>query len=164
MQPGQWTDDTSMALCLAESLITTATFDPADQMSRYLRWYLSGHMSSTGRCFDIGNTVRYALHEFQRTGEPFFRAEQTLCRRATAQSCDWHLFHYDGRIRRWKRSRRSGESSRTTHGTRAAVDGCRYLAALIVGAVLGIEKSVLLSDRYSPVPDSWVQRTAGEGN
>ena len=56
-------------------------------------------MSSTGRCFDIGNTVRHALHEFQRTGEPFFPAEQTSCRQATARSCDWRLFHCDGRIR-----------------------------------------------------------------
>ena len=48
---GQWTDDTSMALCLAESLITTATFDPADQMSRYLRWYLRGHHEQHRKMF-----------------------------------------------------------------------------------------------------------------
>ncbi len=156
LSAGQWTDDTSMALCLAESLITTATFDPADQMSRYLRWYLSGHMSSTGRCFDIGNTVRCALHEFQRTGQPFSGRADVM------SAGNGSIMRLAPVPLRWAYSpveaiERSGESSRTTHGTRAAVDGCRYLAALIVGAVLGIEKSVLLSDRYSPVTDSWVQ-------
>lgn len=43
LKPGQWTDDTSMALCLAESLIECRGFEPADQMVRYLRWYREGH-------------------------------------------------------------------------------------------------------------------------
>ena len=55
LRPGQWTDDTSMALCLAESLIERRGFDPADQLGRYVRWYREGHLSSTERCFDIGN-------------------------------------------------------------------------------------------------------------
>lgn len=44
LEPGQWTDDTSMALCLAESLIARRGFDPIDQLERYLRWYRDGHM------------------------------------------------------------------------------------------------------------------------
>ena len=36
--PGQWTDDTSMALCLATSLIERCGFDPVDQMRRYCQW------------------------------------------------------------------------------------------------------------------------------
>jgi ADP-ribosyl-[dinitrogen reductase] hydrolase len=50
LDPGQWTDDTSMALCLAESLVECRGFDPADQMRRYVRWWRQGHLSSTGRC------------------------------------------------------------------------------------------------------------------
>lgn len=38
LKPGQWTDDTSMALCLAESLLSKNRFDAADQMGRYLNW------------------------------------------------------------------------------------------------------------------------------
>ena len=44
----EWTDDTSMALCLAESLVECGGFDPRDQMKRYLRWWRDGHLSSTG--------------------------------------------------------------------------------------------------------------------
>jgi hypothetical protein len=48
LRPGEWTDDTSMALCLAESLIERRGFDPVDQLERYCRWYRLGHLSSTG--------------------------------------------------------------------------------------------------------------------
>ena len=58
LKPGQWTDDTSMLLCLAESLIAKNAFDPADQMARYLNWWQSGYLRSTSTCFDIGMTVR----------------------------------------------------------------------------------------------------------
>ena len=60
LTPGEWTDDTSMALCLATSLVETGGFDPADQMLRYQQWAESGYLSSNGRCFDIGNTVAMA--------------------------------------------------------------------------------------------------------
>jgi ADP-ribosylglycohydrolase len=52
---GAWTDDTSMALCLAESLVERGGFDAVDQLERYVRWWRHGHLSSTGECFDIGN-------------------------------------------------------------------------------------------------------------
>jgi hypothetical protein len=52
LKPGQWTDDTSMALCLADSLIKKRGFDPKDQMDRYCRWRNEGYLSSTGTCFD----------------------------------------------------------------------------------------------------------------
>ena len=55
LEPGMWTDDTSLALCLAQSLIEKVDFDPTDQLSRYLRWYQEGYMSVNGSCFDIGN-------------------------------------------------------------------------------------------------------------
>jgi len=54
LKAGQWTDDTSMALCLAESLILQRNFDATDQMQRYVRWMQDGYFSSTGSCFDIG--------------------------------------------------------------------------------------------------------------
>lgn len=71
LSAGAWTDDTSMALCLAESLVERAGFDPVDQLQRYVRWYREGHLSSTGTRFDIGNATRKALHRFEKTGEAF---------------------------------------------------------------------------------------------
>ena len=47
LRPGEWTDDTSMALCLAESLIECRGFDARDQMQRYVKWWRHGYLSST---------------------------------------------------------------------------------------------------------------------
>src|SRR5437879_921177 len=71
LAPGEWTDDTSMALCLATSLVECATFDARDQMERYCHWRDEGYISSNGRCFDIGNTVAAALGRYRETGKPF---------------------------------------------------------------------------------------------
>ena len=71
LKTGEWTDDTSMALCLGESLVECGGFEPVDQMQRYLRWWQDGYLSSTGRCFDVGIAVAAALGKYQNTGHPF---------------------------------------------------------------------------------------------
>jgi ADP-ribosylglycohydrolase len=154
LKSGQWTDDTSMALCLAESLIERSGFDPVDQLERYWRWYREGHLSATGTCFDIGNATAAALHRFERTKEPY-------CGSTDARSAG------NGSIMRLapvplayahdpgQAIARAAESSRTTHGAATAVDACRYLAALLIGAVNGATKAEILSPRYSPVPGIW---------
>lgn len=152
--PGQWTDDTSLALCLAESLVCRRAFDPADQLRRYLRWYREGHLSSTGTCFDIGWTTRTALERFARTGDPWPGPDdpRTAGNGSLMRLAPVPLFF----ARRPEEAvARAGDSSRTTHGAREAVDACRYYAGLIVGALHGATKEELLSERYSPVPGLW---------
>ncbi|KAI4114364.1 MAG: hypothetical protein LQ345_004834 [Seirophora villosa] len=62
LPPGCWTDDTSMTLCLSQSLIhSKGAFDSQDQVKRYIRWFEEGYMSSIGECFDIGKATRNAL-------------------------------------------------------------------------------------------------------
>jgi ADP-ribosyl-[dinitrogen reductase] hydrolase len=71
LAPGEWTDDTSMALCLADSLIASeGSLDAHDLASRFVRWWRRGENSVTGRCFDIGNTTRDALADFEASGVP----------------------------------------------------------------------------------------------
>ena len=156
LEPGQWTDDTSLALCLAESLVERRGFYPADQLRRYLRWYREGYWSSTGTCFDIGGATRRALERFERTEEPYCgddpdaKGNGSLMRLAPVP-----LYFARDPV---KAIDLSGESSRTTHGAQACVDACRYLGALIVGAVRGARKDELLSDRYEPVPRCWKEK------
>ena len=64
---GEWTDDTSMALCLAQSLIDSSGFNVIDQMEKYLKWYRLGYMSTRNVCFDIGNATRNAICEFENS-------------------------------------------------------------------------------------------------
>ena len=56
---------------VSASLIECKGFDARDQMRRCVKWWREGYMSSTGYCFDIGNTTAEALGAFQRTGNPF---------------------------------------------------------------------------------------------
>ena len=154
LQPGEWTDDTSMALCLAESLIETGTFDPVDQLSRYLRWYRDGYLSVNGKCFDIGNTTREALMTFEETGEPYPGPENeysagngSLMRLAPIP-----LFYMSNPLEALEKS---AMSSRTTHNHPLAVDACRYMGGLIHGAIIGTSKDELLSERYSPIEGYW---------
>ncbi|MCC6354990.1 MAG: ADP-ribosylglycohydrolase family protein [Verrucomicrobiae bacterium] len=156
LEPGQWTDDTSMALCLATSLVEKGGFDARDQMERYCRWWREGYLSSTGACFDIGSTVRSALRRFEDTGEPFAGSTDpqsagngSLMRLAPVPICFAKC--PDRAIEM------AGESSRTTHGAPAAVDACRYLAGLIVGAIHGTSKDDILSPLYAPIPGFWEQ-------
>ena len=156
LQPGEWTDDTSMALCLAESVLESGGFDPADQMRRYLRWYREGHFSVRGRCFDIGSTVRQSLHWFESTGDAIagltdekFAGNDSLVRVAPVPIAWSHDPAEAIRL--------AGESSRTTHDSDASVVACRYLAGLIAGAIHGASKSELLAPRYTPSPGSWTR-------
>ena len=154
LRPGEWTDDTSMALCLAESLIECCEFDPVDQLARYVRWKREGYHSSNGRCFDVGGTVRAALARFERHSEPW-------CGRTDEMSAG------NGSIMRLApvplffastpeiAVARSADSSRTTHGAREAIDSCRYFAGLIVGALQGTPKGELLGPLFTPVPGLW---------
>jgi ADP-ribosyl-[dinitrogen reductase] hydrolase len=154
LNPGEWTDDTSMALCLAESLIERQGFDAVDQLERYSRWANAGHLSSTGRMFDIGITVRTALNKFALTKEPYPGSlhAQSAGNGSLMRLAPVPLFYVE---RPLEGIERSGESSRTTHGVQAAVDACCYFGGLLIGALLGVPKEELLSDRYSPASDYW---------
>ena len=49
----------------------------------------------------------------------------------------------------------AARSSHTTHGARDAVDGCRYLAALLLGALGGASKEDLLGGLFEPLAHLW---------
>ena len=162
LEAGQWTDDTSMALCLADSLIACGGFDPADQMRRYVRWWREGHRSSRpGKCFDIGNTTRAALARFESAGEPFAGStdDRSAGNGSLMRLAPVPLFYA---LNPSQVIDRAADSSRTTHGAAEAVDACRYFAALVVGALRGEPKSMLLSDTFDPVGMVWKDARAAD--
>jgi ADP-ribosyl-[dinitrogen reductase] hydrolase len=149
LKAGAWTDDTSMALCLAESLIKMNGFDERDQMERYWRWYQEGYLSSTGVCFDIGNTVRKALHTYKETGNPiagiadlFSAGNGSIMRLAPVP-----LFYFPDREAVLTYSVRS---SLTTHRAVECLDACKLLGDIIYRCLNGMEKhEVLLGNKDS---------------
>jgi ADP-ribosyl-[dinitrogen reductase] hydrolase len=142
LKPGQWTDDTSMALCLAESLLNKNGFDAADQMGRYLNWWQWGYLSSTGECFDIGMTVSRALEQYQQTSDPFAGSTDpysagngSLMRLAPVV-----LFYFPDaqQIQTF-----AADSSRTTHAAVEAIECCQLLAGLTAKSLEGATKAEL---------------------
>jgi ADP-ribosyl-[dinitrogen reductase] hydrolase len=144
LQPGQWTDDTSMALCLAASLTETGTFDAADQMRRYLDWRNNGYMSSIGRCFDIGDATTIALSRYARTGEPF---SGSVDPNSAGNGCIMRLapvpmffFPNAAQVAHF-----SAESSRTTHGAAECLQASRIFGEMLRRALAGNSKDEILS-------------------
>lgn len=156
LNPGQWTDDTTMALCLAESLIHSPEFDSANQMEHYLRWYKEGYLSSTGSCFSIGKTVRTALEYYSHTGQPYAGSEHP---RAAGNGSLMRLAPVPLRYAANPSLAISlaADSSRTTHAALEAVDACRYFAALLIGALQGQDKATLVTKHYSPLSEGWTR-------
>lgn len=146
LKPGEWTDDTSMALCLAASLTERKGFDAKDQMDRYVRWLKEGYMSSNGRCFDIGNTVAGALTWYRQAGEPYAGSEH---RRRAGNGSLMRLAPvvlYFSRAPREEALKFAELSSRTTHGARECLDACRLFAEMLLRALEGAPKEAILFD------------------
>lgn len=152
LEPGQWTDDTSMALCLAESLLECHGFDARDQMQRYVRWYKNGHLSSVGRCFDIGFTTQAALDKFIETDDHYAGSSnvRTAGNGSIMRLAPIPLYFFSKPDTALELS---ADSSRTTHGAISCLHSCRYFGGLILGALRGASKDELLSPHYSPVQD-----------
>jgi ADP-ribosyl-[dinitrogen reductase] hydrolase len=150
LQPGQWTDDTSMALCLGASLLEHG-FDLNDQIDRYLQWHDEGYMSSTGTCFDIGMATSAALERYRATGEsragsvrPDTAGNGSTMRLAPVviyfQDTPEQALHY------------ASEQSKTTHRARECLMACRLMAEIMLRALQGLPKDQVLapSQQYLP--------------
>ncbi len=136
LKPGEWTDDMSMALCLADSLIACRALDPADLLRRFVGWQREGDNSVTGRCFDIGVTTSRSLARFERSGQteagpedPHQAGNGSLMRLAPVA-----LFAASDAVRA---AELAELQSRTTHPAPVAHDACRFFAELLVEAIGG---------------------------
>lgn len=146
LEAGQWTDDTSMALALADSLEADPTLDEADLMRRFVQWHEEGAYSATGRCFDIGITTRQALSRWKRSGDPVAGSGDpatagngSLMRLAPVP------------VRHWRDPARlrdvAARQSRTTHGAAEAVDACVAYAQVLADAIAGQPRGAVLRSR-----------------
>lgn len=144
LDPGVWTDDTSMALALADSLLTRGRLDAADLQDRFGRWMEHGDYSPTGTCFDIVVTTRQALARYRRTGDPFAgpTGEDTAGNGSLMRLGPAVLFALDNPA---ACRMLAAQQSRTTHGAPQAVQACAFFADLLRRAIGGEGKESLLS-------------------
>ncbi len=146
LPPGYWTDDTAMALALADSLAASEALDARDLMDRFVRWWQDGDYSCRGHCFDIGNTTRAALERYQRTGDPLAGSADP------GSAGNGSLMRLAPVALRFRQDRprlaaTAAEQSRTTHGAEEAVDACRAFAELLADVIAGSPRAKVLAPR-----------------
>ena len=146
LPPGAWTDDTTLALALADSLAASADFDGRELMDRFVDWWRNGSYSCSGHCFDIGNTTRAALERYCRTGDPVAGSTApesagngSLMRLSPVALRFWHYHEQLVAV--------AAAQSRTTHGADQAVDACRAFAELLAEAIAGSPRAAVLGRR-----------------
>lgn len=146
--PGQWTDDTSMALCLADCLIANRGLDEGDLLDRFVRWWQAGENSVTGYCFDIGITTRFSLEYYQRHGVSAGtgpRSANSAGNGSLMRLAPTAIFAvHDPDLAR----RLAGAQSETTHANDEARSACEFFATLLVEAMNGVPKHQLLAPRH----------------
>lgn len=157
---GEWTDDTAMALCLADSLIACQGFDPLDQMQRYCRWVNEGYNATRPEAFGIGKTVLEAVLSFQVSGNPYsgrsevrFSGNGSLMRIAPIA-----IAYANQPEEAW---RYAALSSRVTHAAPACVQACQYVTQVLMRAWGGVDKATLLDAAGLPPLDSLSEVLSG---
>lgn len=150
LEAGEWTDDTSMALALADSI--ALGWDLNDQADRYVQWWQTGKYSVNGRCFDIGITTRYALNRFIATEDALSSGDSS--ERASGNGSIMRLAPvpiryadlYPNDIEQL--SRLADESSLPTHASQQCRSACRYLATVLAGLIDGEDRDEVLSPEW----------------
>ena len=140
---GGWSDDTAMALCLADSLLERNGADPRDQMERYRRWQQEGYLTSTGQCVGItASSARAIAMAAWRRGalfgshDPSQLDPEPLSRVAPAVM---FFFAASGQA-----VDQATEAARTTCQAPAVLDACRSLARALHAALSGQPKAIVL--------------------
>jgi ADP-ribosyl-[dinitrogen reductase] hydrolase len=129
LNAGEWTDDTSMALCLSESLRQSG-FDFKNQMDIYSKWARHGYLSSNGKCFDIGITTSNAIKRYIQTNDPIAgsTASHHSGNGSIMRLAPIPIYFYDNIN---KTIEFSGKSSITTHGSPECIESCMLLGAIL---------------------------------
>ena len=154
LDAGEWTDDTSMALALADS-IASVGWDLNDQAERYVQWMKHGKYSVNGRCFDVGITTSRALHTFMESRDATLsgsRSESASGNGSIMRLAPVPIRHadlYPDRIEEF--SRLADESSLPTHASEQCRSACRYLATVLAALVRGEDRRAVLSPDWKPL-------------
>jgi ADP-ribosyl-[dinitrogen reductase] hydrolase len=151
---GSYTDDTSMMLCLMNSLHEKGEFDHNDQMEKYIKWRTEGYMSSNGVCFDIGRTCQMAIGEYLFAQRRSVEDEQSFDKEAyyglTRKMSSGNggimrlapipIFYFKSEELTRKYSRLS---SRVTHANQECMDSCELMGRIMHQIFNGVEKKDL---------------------
>ncbi|MGB8694052.1 MAG: ADP-ribosylglycohydrolase family protein [Steroidobacteraceae bacterium] len=141
---GAWSDDTAMALCLAESLAETGSCNARDQVTRYSRWQREGYLSATGQCLGITASTAQALASAQWRQQPYAGSHdpQQLHPEALSRVAPVVLHAFADPAQAVELA---ADVARTTSQAPLVLDACRLLAAMLHAALSGAARAQVLS-------------------
>ncbi len=159
LEPGQWTDDTSMGLCLADSLLVNkGEFNPRDLMHRFLLWWNCGYnnafrfddeiKSSCGLGGNISKSFSKYINEkgkneYTKAGDNKTSGNGSVMRNAAVPICFYKDINKGRDIAK--------KQSLVTHQGDEAAACCELLTFIIIKLINGSElKDVLnkLGDEF----------------
>ena len=160
---GGWSDDTAMALCLAESLLECEGFDARDQVARYRRWQQEGYLSCTGQCVGITAGTARALAVAQWRQQPFSGSHDpdALDPEALSRVAPVTMYFF---AQPAEATERAAEAARTTCQAPAVLTACRALAQALHAALSGEPRPVILAQAQSALDAALHPIPASGGN
>jgi len=148
LSKGDYTDDTAMALCLADSLIRCNGTNQIHQLETYLKWLNKGYMSSTGKAVGCGKNIYLSLLKFMKTGKSECgnaKMKKMAGNGSLMRIAPIAIFYKDNIPEAIEAARLS---SYTTHGLKICADACAIYTILLVGALKGKSKANMLDKLY----------------
>lgn len=139
LDAGEWTDDTSMALAMADSL--KDGWLPHKQLENYVNWWENGKYSVNNWCFDIGGTTKTALWDFKEkkktvAAHDAYSAGNGSIMRLAPLAIAYHNSDMLSKLAR--------DSSATTHSHPDCLDSCDYLANVLADLMHGKDRDEVL--------------------
>lgn len=161
LKAGEWTDDTSMALCLAETYLQRNKLEVNDFRDRLVRWYKQGENSSNGICFDIGNTTRFALEQYLQHGPMWMgnTEKNTAGNAALIREAPVAIFRRKTLRGIWFDSQ---AQSQATHGASESLSSCFFLGLILHYLINGYDKEKTFSPHIVPLSSRVLIINAGE--
>ncbi|HHE8578034.1 ADP-ribosylarginine hydrolase Tri1 [Enterobacter hormaechei subsp. steigerwaltii] len=161
LNPGEWTADTSMALCVAQTYLCKEIMHTDVLRQWLLKWYQTGENSSTGRCLGIGNTTRFALEQYKLLGPSWYgnTEKHTAGNAALVRQAPVSIFR--------RKSLRaiyfeSQSQSRATHGAVESINACQYLGLILHYLISGYQKEEAFEPHLFPLCARVMIINAGE--
>lgn len=145
LNPGEWTDDTSMALALADSILEKGTVDKVDLIQKFVKWYREGAYSHNGRCFDIGGTTRRSLMYYHMKGiyedapDDFIQSGNGSIMRLAPIPIRWYDDYDTAFQMAW-------DQSITTHGSTTVKETINKMMSIILNFIHQLEPRINFRD------------------
>lgn len=167
---GAWTDDTAMALCLADSLLEDPSLNIKDLMDRFLRWIDLAENTSTGKAIGLGQNTIFILGHYRRSGAleaPYIKGKSdgngSIMRLAPIACAYWREIDLARAL--------AIKQSLATHASALASSACDFLTLVLCELIKGssFEEALNFGSKYKFEPEVlaiaqgiWVQKSVQE--